>query len=167
MKRTINKLFSVISVLIIFISVVLLTVSIAPRFMGLKGYCVLTESMEPTIKKGSLVFAEKVSFDEIEIDNVLVFRDEGGDTGFTHRVTAIDKEKKLITTKGDAGNTEDLYPTGYEYVAGRVVNKIPLLGYITMFLNETYGKITVAAVYVIWIAVAAEAHRAEKRRVSQ
>ena len=168
MKRNKSKkfavIFAVLSYIIIAMSFLLLVISLVPRFMHMSGFAVLSESMEPTIKKGRLVFAEKVEFEDIKVNDVLVFFDKDGNTGFTHRVTAIDTEHQYLSTKGDANNIGDKEPTSFEYVAGRVKNAVPLLGYITILTHSTKARIIIAVIYIIWIAAFIE-NVAGKRRV--
>ena len=37
--------------------------------MGMKGYSVVTESMEPALKKGDAVFVKKCSFEDIQVNS--------------------------------------------------------------------------------------------------
>jgi signal peptidase len=95
-------------------------------------------SMWPVLKKGDLVFIQGVhSKDDIEVDDVIVYRNPQGFT--IHRVMKLN-ENNLIT-KGDANNISDA-PIKYEDVVGKAVifnNKIlriPALGNISIFLKD-------------------------------
>lgn len=95
-------------------------------------------SMWPVLKKGDLVFIKGVhSKDDIQVDDVIVFRNSEGFT--IHRVMKLN-ENNLIT-KGDANNISDA-PIKYEDVVGKAVTfnnkiiRIPALGNISIFLKD-------------------------------
>jgi signal peptidase len=64
----------------------------------------------------------------------------------THRIT--DLRSTVIHTKGDANRTADVWDIRPNQVQGIVVVKLPLLGYLLVFLRKPVG-VTAAVVGVL------------------
>ena len=138
-----------------------------PKIAGYKTFYIKTGSMEQTIPKGSLVFAKKIEFKNVRVGDVLTFTNDTGDDYFTHRVVEIDADNQMFTTKGDANEQNDPYPTAYYFAVGKVDFSIPYVGYAVEFVNSTFGKIIIAAVYIAWIAVEIELYAMKRRAEDQ
>lgn len=96
-------------------------------------------SMWPSLKKGDMVLIKGVSDkNEIQLDDIVVFRNEKGFT--IHRVIKLDED--TLITKGDANNVQDA-PVRYEDIIGKTLNfnnkpvRIPLLGTISILMNRS------------------------------
>ncbi|MBQ2828144.1 MAG: signal peptidase I [Clostridia bacterium] len=160
-KKVISNIFTTV---IILLSVVLLTVGLIPVFTSYDGYYVSTDSMEPAMNVGDLVFAKEVSFEDIKVGDVLAFTKEGSEKWFSHRVIDINTEEKSFRTKGDHNNVEDPYFTSFDAVVGRVEKRVPLLGFIPLTLSYTWGKIALVLIYVFYIAYEVENAASKKRK---
>jgi signal peptidase len=121
----------------------LLVTMAAPRLLGYQSYVIYGSSMEPTIKLGSLVVAEPVKVDDLQVGDIIVFRNDGNGTTVTHRIVAIREEdgRRFFETKGDASNGADPVEVGLENGARKVVYHLPYLGYFTHFANSITGII--------------------------
>lgn len=161
MKKTISNIFTVF---VIAIAVILLTVGIVPRVMGYSGYYVTSDSMYPSIKKGSLLLVKDVKFEDIKKDDVLTFTKEGSEKWFSHRVVEVNTYDKSFKTKGDNNNIADPGYTPYTAVVGKVYHQIPLVGYISMALATTWGKVALLAVCVFYAAIEVENVASKKRK---
>ncbi len=114
-----------------------------PIIFGYKPLIVLSGSMEPSYKVGSLLYYHKATKEDIEIDDVITFKLEN-DKYVTHRVIAIENEK--YKTKGDANSNEDPWLIDYSDVKGKVIKTtIPYIGYYINFVNTH--------LYLIWVIV--------------
>lgn len=118
-----------------------------PKLLGIQTYNVISGSMEPSISVGSIVYVKNAEFNELAEGDVIAF--ESGASVVTHRITSIDSQSKLITTKGDANDTEDFVPVAYVNVIGRVVAHVPFLGYIASWLSEITGKVIAVMLLII------------------
>ncbi len=118
-----------------------------PKLLGIQTYNVISGSMEPSISVGSIVYVKNADFDELAEGDVIAF--ESGASVVTHRITSIDSQSKLITTKGDANDTEDFVPVAYVNVIGRVVAHVPFLGYLASWLSEITGKVIAVMLLII------------------
>ncbi len=94
---------------------------------------VLSESMRPTLQMGDLIIYERVSPEEVEIGDILVFKDPAKRKNvlITHRV--VNQTKEGFQTKGDACEEPDQFIVKPEDVVGKMVFRIPYLGYLFGF----------------------------------
>lgn len=104
-----------------------------PIVIGYKPLVVLTGSMEPTYKVGSILYYHKVDESELGVNDVITFRYD--DLVITHRIENITGTDYI--TKGDANNSPDPLPIQYENIMGKVTNlTIPYMGYYVSFINQ-------------------------------
>ncbi len=161
MKKLISNIFSCV---VILLALVLLAVGIVPRLAGYEGYYVATDSMTPAIKVGSLVFVKEVEFEDVKVGDVLTFTKEGSEKWFTHRVIGVNEYTKAFRTKGDNNNIEDPAETPYKAVVGRVEWHVPIVGYLSMALDATWGKIVFFAICVLYAAIEVENIASKNRK---
>lgn len=116
-----------------------------PSLGGVFPLIVLTDSMNPEIQGGDLIFCKQVDTNSIAVGDIIAFFDpaSSGSAVLTHRVTEItEKDGKLaFKTKGDANNTEDELPVLAEKVVGTYSFRIPQVGRVAMFMQTTLGLI--------------------------
>ncbi len=164
MKKVKQKVINIFTYFIMIFSLSLILIGVVPRLLGYGGYYVSSESMSPAIKKGSLVFVKTVDFEDIEVGDVLTFTREGSEKWFSHRVIDIDFKEKSFKTKGDHNSVSDPGYISYSSVVGRVEKQIPLVGFISLALSTTVGKVVLVLVYVLYIAVEIENYSAKKSK---
>lgn len=110
---------------------------------GIKPMIVMSGSMEPAIKTGSVCFVDThSSYRKIKRDDVITYNLL--DAKVTHRVTGVTEEG--LTTKGDANSSDDIGIVTEDNYYGRVLFHIPYAGYI-LWLAGCY-PITAVAVPV-------------------
>ncbi|TYS17862.1 signal peptidase I [Rossellomorea vietnamensis] len=113
-----------------------------PQVFGHQLKTVLSGSMEPGIKTGSII-AVKPGGDmsRFEKGDVITFQKEK-DMLVTHRVTEVIKsgDNIMYKTKGDNNNAEDMNPVLSENVVAEYSGfTIPYLGYFMNFTNSKNG----------------------------
>ncbi len=111
------------------------------RFKNLKGYVVLSGSMEPAIKTGSVVFIlPSVNY---QIGDVITFRENGVKNLITHRIESVEiqGDKKYFFTKGDANEEGDNQEVYLDQIVGKVNFSIPYLGYLVEWAKTPKGFI--------------------------
>lgn len=160
-KQIISNIFTGF---IVCISVVLITVGMIPKLLSYEGYYASSDSMSPAINKGDLVFTKEVTFEEIQVNDVLTFTVEGSQKWYSHRVIEINAEEKSFRTKGDHNNVPDPGRMSFDAVVGRVEKKLPLIGFVPMALSTVWGKVAVTLIYVLYIAVEVENTASKKRK---
>ncbi len=127
---------------------------------GYTPYVVLSGSMEPTIKTGSLCFINRhAPYKDIKKKDIIAFRLDDK-TLVTHRVVKITKEG--LTTKGDNNKKKDEKIITADNYVGKNVFWIPKLGYIVKAFQTTKGKI-IAVTCIILLLVAGILFGEEKK----
>lgn len=134
----IKKICNILLGFIILILVLIAGVLFVPRFLGYESFAVISGSMTPEKSVGSIVFAHKTPFDELQTGDVISFHLSDSNNA-THRIVAIDHEKKEFTTKGDANKNNDANPVPYNKVIGKVAFTVPLLGFISVYIKTPIG----------------------------
>jgi len=146
MKKIVKTIQVIFLTSIIFIGLLLL-VSILPITGNLKIFVVLSGSMEPTIKTGSLIVDKPVS--DYKIGDIITFgKNTRTETPTTHRIVEIvDNDGKIsFTTKGDANNSADISATPKNRVLGKVFFNVPYLGYAISAAKKPYGFLFIIVV---------------------
>ncbi len=127
-------------------------------FSGAKAYAVVTDSMSPQIKKGSVVFVRQVDFEKLHENDIVTVEFPDGDGCFTHRIISIDYDAGIFRTKGDANEKEDPQPSMKEQIIGRLWYAVPALGYISIFIKSMnlikISVISAVAAIVVFTAAA-------------
>lgn len=112
------------------------------------AYVVLSRSMYPAIEVDDIVVTKKIDEDELNINDVITFMSPDSrfsGISITHRI--IDKEydetlgEYTYRTKGDYNNVADSVLVPYNNIIGKVVMKIPKLGYLQKVLMSKVGMI--------------------------
>ncbi len=133
--KIIKNIINVFTTLIIILGGAFLILYIC----GIVPYVVLSGSMEPTIKTGSLCFVnKKAKYNSIKEKDIIAYKLKDG-TLVTHRVVNI--SKKGIQTKGDSNKDADSNPITKNSYVGKNVFWIPKLGYVVVAFQSTKGKI--------------------------
>ena len=111
------------------------------------AYVIVSGSMEPIIKIKDAVIIRRVdSKDDIAVGDVITYRSM--DEAYygiliTHRVVDIQNEngKTIYVMKGDNNETVDRSPIEFGQITGKVIMRVPKIGYIKYFLVSSYGWI--------------------------
>jgi len=109
---------------------------------------VLSGSMEPKIKTGSIVLVKGAS--TYKPGDVVTFKGEGK-TPTTHRIVAETQEG--FVTRGDANNADDFKKVQPQNILGKALFSIPYLGYLIAWAKTTAGLIcliVIPAVIIIY-----------------
>lgn len=117
-----------------------------PMIVGYKPLVVLSGSMEPTYKVGSILYYHKVDESELGVNDVITFKYD--DLVITHRIENINGDE--YSTKGDANNSPDPLPIKYENIMGKVGKlTIPFLGFYVNFINEHLYLIAIVVLILV------------------
>ena len=101
---------------------------------GFRPLIVMSGSMEPSIKTGSVAIIETnlTKFKDIKRGDIITF-DIGGSL-VTHR--AVDITDDGIVTKGDANNTKDLWIVTDTNYYGKELFSVPYIGFLIVFIRQ-------------------------------
>lgn len=103
--------------------------------------------MEPTVKTGSIVVV-KPSL-EYKVGDIITFgKDDKKNIPTSHRINAIRmvQGKMFYTTKGDANNVPDAKEISQKEIIGKVIFKLPYLGYVLDMAKKPIGFILLVAI---------------------
>lgn len=114
---------------------------------------VISQSMIPTLGVGDFIFIEAIEdFDDVAagdppVGDILVFLRRNTDEYIVHRAISVKKTDDgwVYTTKGDNNHFPDGIPVQESDVIGRVVNRVPIMGYFSLFIKTMKGFLLVAA----------------------
>lgn len=147
-----KKSWGVISTLLVLLIVLCAVFLMGSRLMGYQVYTIISGSMQPEYEVGDLIYVKAVDPADIRIGDDITFVLNEDLVVATHRVIRIDAEKQHIYTKGIANEVEDSTPVHFNNVLGVVRFNIPLLGFVSSFIQNppgTYITFAVGAVLII------------------
>ena len=135
------------------------------NLFGYSAYIITSDSMTPEINKGDVVITRKIGEDEIEVNDIITFYEEG--QNITHRVmeiTDVDGYKEY-KTKGDNNQVEDSKTVNFDNINGKVILKIPFLGSIISFMkNQIILLIIVLIILIVCLYKIEKNDKSEMRR---
>ena len=103
---------------------------VPPSVFGLSVSYVPSKSMEPTIHSGDYILFRKASFNGIEVDDIIIYKNKSEDKFVVHRVISInydDDNKKYFVTKGDNNTSEDTVKVYENIFYGKYVTRLTIL----------------------------------------
>ena len=144
-----------------------------PRLAGYEIYNIVSGSMEPAIRVGSVGYVKPCRPHDMKAGDIPAFY--VNDEVIVHRIVRNDINEKVLYTKGDANAAEDMNPVPYNMVIGRVERNIPHLGNIIALYTSRQGKICVlgfllAGMILVWLSgrmAPDRKERLEKERILQ
>ena len=129
-----------------YVAIAVYAIVCLPIIFGHKPLVVLSGSMAPHIKEGSIIYFHKVPKNEIKEGNIISFK--VSDKIVSHRVYKVDE--KGFTTKGDATNTIDPVVVTYDQVLGKVDNLVlPYIGFYIKTVNTHYYLVVIVVLILI------------------
>ena len=139
MPKKVKKIWDGVTTVLVIIVVIFAIFLMGSRLVGLQVFHVISPSMEPNYSVGDLIYVKTVDPDSVKVNDVITFVMNEDLLVATHRVVAIDSESRHFTTKGDANQTEDAAPVHFNNLIGVPVFSIPLLGYVSAYIQSPPG----------------------------
>ena len=153
--RVFRKLWNSITTIAVIAMILLAVLLVGVRLVGLTPYTVLSGSMEPTYHVGSLIYVKQIDPQDITVGMPVTFIVNEDLVVATHRVVdrreITDEEGTTyyFQTKGDANDTVDSSPVHYKNVIGTPVFSIPMLGFLSSWLQTRQGMIMGIAIALV------------------
>jgi len=135
----VKKIWDVTTTALVVLVVIFAIFLMGSRVVGLQVYNVISGSMEPTYSVGDLLYVKTVDPDAIKVGQPITFVLNEDLIVATHRVVRVDTENRQLYTKGDANKSEDASPVHFNNVIGVPVFSIPLLGYVSAYIQSPPG----------------------------
>ena len=123
------------------------------------AYIIVSPSMEPTIKVNDAIIVKRIKPKRIKKGDIITFISSDPTTKgitITHRVVEILEDSdhhKLYRTKGDNNNVVDSTLVKEDDLSGKVIMKIPKIGYIQWFVSTKFGWIIAVALPCMGIII--------------
>ena len=152
MNKKVKKIWDAVTTVLVVLVVVFAVFLMGSRLVGLQVFNVISGSMEPTYSVGDLLYVKEVDPDSVKVGDPITFVLNEDLVVATHRVVAVDSENRLFTTKGDANETEDASPVHFNNLIGVPVFAIPLLGYVSAYIQSPPGMYIAIAFGVLLLA---------------
>jgi signal peptidase I len=121
----------------------------APLAIGDRSFTVLSGSMTPAIETGDVVVTEPISPLSARVGDIVTFLDpEGTGKLFSHRVQSVHSEGAEVefVTRGDANTSTEHWNVAADGDIGRVVYRLPKLGYALAWSGSGPGRIALFVV---------------------
>lgn len=122
----------------------------APVF---NAYVVMSGSMLPTIQVKDIVVTKKVPEEKLEVGDIITFISPDtrfGGISITHRIIEKYYDESIgsysYRTKGDNNNIADSVLVPNKNILGKVILKVPKLGYLQDILSSKGGLIIVVLI---------------------
>ncbi len=139
MKSSFKKYLSYFVYGVLFLLIIFFLGSAIPAF-NYNIMTVISGSMEPTLKLGSVVVTSPV--ENYKVGDIITFRTGGeGTPPTTHRIedVRVEEGEMIYITKGDANPTEDMTETREENIMGKALFSVPYLGHLVDFVKTPIG----------------------------
>lgn len=146
-----QKIWNITTTIVVVLIVLCAVFLLGSRLMGYQCFNVVSPSMKPQYNVGDLIYVKDVEPSTIEVGDVITFLVNEELVIGTHRVIRIDTENELFYTKGDRNKNEDGEPVHFNNVIGVPQFSIPLLGYVSNFIQHPPGSYIVLIVGVVLI----------------
>lgn len=123
-----------------------------PRAPLFGAYVIISPSMVPNINVLDAVVTMRVDADSLKKNDVITFiSNDPTHSGITitHRIVGIKKTESggyAYRTKGDNNNVEDKTLVSYDDVIGKVILRIPYIGYLQQLLLSRFGWLLVIVI---------------------
>ena len=106
------------------------------------AYVIVSPSMVPTISINDAIVVKRVDDDNYDVGDIITFSSEDANykgLTVTHRIVnkqKVSSDSSFYTTKGDNNYVNDPALVATDAIYGRVLFKIPKLGYLQNFLSK-------------------------------
>lgn len=151
-KSFFKKLGSAICIIFFIALGIGLVGNISTKFDGVynlikfRSYVIVSNSMQPTIDPGDVIFIKKSNVEDLEVGDVITFQKENFIA--THRIIEIQGEN--VITQGDNNNLQD-DPLSKENIIGEYMFRVPKVGYIYSFVGSPIGMIVLGMIIALII----------------
>lgn len=146
-KKILKLIFNIFLIFILVTVIILIKSKFidkdrVPNAYGYSVLRVVSGSMQPTIKVGSIIIIKRE--DDYKVNDIVTKYENN--SLITHRIKELTKDK--VITKGDSNNIED-EPSDKNNIVGKVVFISNLLGFLLYFISKPINLILIFIVGMI------------------
>ena len=124
----------------------------------LGAYVVVTESMVPTINVNDAIVVKRANAKTLKVGDIITFSSNdiyyNGWT-ITHRIVekSDDNGNVVYRTKGDNNDLVDSAAVDFDNIYGKVILRIPKIGYLHKFISTPFGFILSIIIPVLLVII--------------
>lgn len=148
----VKKIWDMVTTVLVVLVVIFAVFLMGSRLLGMQVFNVMSGSMEPTYSVGDLLYVKSVDPDSVRVGDPITFVLNEDLMVATHRVVKVDRENRHFITKGDANETEDAAPVHFNNLVGVPVFAIPLLGYVSAYIQSPPGMYVAMGLVIVLLA---------------
>lgn len=157
LSSIVNFVTSVLLIVTVIVAFTIVSAKVSGKEPSIFGYeikIVLSGSMEPEIKTGSIILNKKVNNDAFKEGEIVTFLTEENIL-VTHRIIEVVGSEYI--TKGDNNSGKDVQPILSQNITGKYTGvTIPYLGYVLSFANTKLGSallLVIPGLYLVGYSV--------------
>ena len=139
MNKTFKKVWGIVTTVLVVLAVLCAVFLMGSRLLGYRVFNVISGSMEPKYSVGDLIYVMPVEAESVKVGEPITFILNEELVVATHRVVSIDAENQRFYTKGDANEIADSDPVHFKNLIGVPKFSIPLLGYVSDYIQHPPG----------------------------
>jgi signal peptidase I len=128
-----------------------------PIALGWRPLAVLSGSMAPTLQTGDEIVVRPVAPGALRVGDVVTFPDASrGNALVTHRVRDVRVAGAAVhvVTRGDANSASERWSVAASGRVGRLVYRVPRLGYVTASAATPWGRVVLVVVPALLLGMA-------------
>lgn len=126
--------------------VIAIALAVAPRFLPIQTFTVLSGSMRPTIPVGAIVVSTPVSPKSLRVGDIVTFTSPTNhDRLITHRIRQVSQTPSgpVFETQGDANAAADAWELRATSPVYRHLFHVPYLGYLVVASQSPVVRLAV------------------------
>ncbi|NCA67789.1 MAG: signal peptidase I [Clostridia bacterium] len=153
LKKAIKPLKIMLSIfimaLLLYMALTAFLPKVAERWLPLKHYVIVSDSMDPDIKRGDIVIIKNPSYDKLKTDDIISFYVDANLDGnkeiVTHYIYSVELDNsgeriyRTINAKKEAPDSWSLKDAD---IIGQSVYTLPKIGKFMMFAQSSIGRLT-------------------------
>jgi signal peptidase I len=139
-KKIVSYAFTGLCVILVFLtSLEVISATKDSRPPAIFGYSISyvpTESMEPEIEAGEYIYYKKTTFDDVGVEDVIIYKSKSGQMKgkyIVHRI--VEKHDDYLIVKGDNNLINDSEHVTSDMIYGKYIDKVEILNFITRGLS--------------------------------
>lgn len=145
-------------VLLMVVTLAVVGAILVPPLLGYHEFAIRGGSMEPTIHRGAVAYAEDVPVSALRERDVITYTPPGHTQPVTHRIVGITRPQKregpVFRTQGDANAKADLRTFRLDQpTQARYAFSVPYLGWVLIYLENPLFRILALGAPALLVAV--------------
>lgn len=141
---------------VVFAALGLVLAALLPSLLGYEALIVYSGSMAPFLAIGDVAVIQPAKPQDLRVGDVVTYRSASNSRVLvTHRIIRIEAQEGILAfeTKGDANPDVDYWSVAEDTVVGRVIYKVPYVGYIFDFAQTMSGRLLLVGIPALLLVI--------------